>query len=147
MVDLSSYQIIEQIHKGDHSVIYRARRLRDDVPVIIKRHRTDYPSAADLTRYSREVQIGQQLEGQGIIKYYGLEKFRHSLAVITEDIGGTALKNVIPATGMEILTFLDIAVELTEALREIHQQNVIHKDNNSRNIMVATPPDRSPDNP
>ena len=91
MIDLNGYHIIEQLHKGDHSVVYRARRLRDDVPVMIKYHRTDYPSAADLTRYSREVQIGQQLEGQGIIKYYGLEKFGHSLVVITEDIGGTAL--------------------------------------------------------
>lgn len=55
MVDLNSYHIIEQIHKGDH-LVYRARRLRDDVPVMINCHRTDYPSAADLTRYSREVQ-------------------------------------------------------------------------------------------
>lgn len=136
MMNLLGYSVIEKIYEGARSVVYRGHRTTDQQPVVLKTHKTDYPTPTQLSRLKRECQIGQLFDSPRIIKYHDTEKYKNNLYLITEDFGANALSEVIPAQGVELALFLRIAVQLAEALGEIHQKNVIHKDIKPRNILI-----------
>jgi PAS domain S-box-containing protein len=136
MINLAGYSVIEKIYEGARSIVYRGHRTTDRQPVVLKTHKTDYPTPTQLGRLKHECEIGQSFDSPRIIKYHGTEKYQNNLYLITEDFGATALSEIIPSQGVELATFLRIAVQLAEALGEIHRKNVIHKDIKPRNILI-----------
>ena len=136
MIAVSGYEITEQIYDGVRAVVYRGRREKDNLPVVVKIHKTDFPSSKEIARFRREVEIGMMFDFKGIIKYYGTERYKNAYALITEDFGAVALAEVIPEDGMDIKTFLQVAIQIAQALGEIHKQHIIHKDIKPRNIAI-----------
>ena len=64
-------------------MIFRARRVKDDLPVILKQLKQDYPTVEELVRYKQEYKITEILkEKPGIIRTYGLEEHENSLFII-----------------------------------------------------------------
>ena len=49
-MELPGYRIIGQIHEGSNTIVYRALREKDNFPVIIKTHRSEYPSTSTAVR-------------------------------------------------------------------------------------------------
>ena len=136
MITISGYEITEQIYDGVRAVVYRGRREKDNLPVVVKIHKTDFPSSKEIARFRREVEIGTMFDSKGIIKYYGTERYKNADALITEDFGAVALAEVIPEDGMDIKTFLLVAIQLAQALGEVHKKGIIHKDIKPRNITI-----------
>ena len=54
MVALVGYKDFVQIHNGANSQVYRAQRIRDGQPVILKFLNRDYPTPAQVRRYKQE---------------------------------------------------------------------------------------------
>ena len=73
----------------------------------------------------------------GVVKAYSLEKHQNTLVICLEDFGGESLKiwqdEQRTFTLDELLTF---AIQTTDILGQIHQQNIIHKDINPSNIIL-----------
>ena len=76
------------------------------------------------------------LVGNGIIRYYNLEKQGHRLFLVAEDFGGVSLKSWLPPDGIAIPDFLEIAIQLADALAIVHHNQLIHKDINPSNILI-----------
>lgn len=57
-------------------------------------------------------------------------------AIIMEDIGGTAMKNVIPPHGFTVKQFFSISIDIVKGIADIHKAGVVHKDINPNNIIV-----------
>ena len=136
MITIPGYEITEQIYEGVRAVVYRGSRERDNLPVVFKIHKTDFPSGKEIARFRREVDIGMMLDSPCIVKYYGTERYKSACALITEDFGAVALVEMIPETGMALGTFLRIATQLATALCEAHRKQIIHKDIKPRNIAI-----------
>ncbi len=140
MTTIPNYQILEKIYESACSLVYRARRDRDGLPVILKILKEDYPPPGELARYRQEYEITGTLDLEGVIKTYGLEKYQNTLVIILEDFGGQSLKILAESgkfrSGAENLElFLTIAIGLSEILGRIHAANIIHKDINPSNIV------------
>src|SRR5262249_13955813 len=56
--------------------------------------------------------------------------------LLLKDPGGIPLKALIPATGMDVGSFLQIGIQLAEVVRGLHHRRLIHKDINPNNILV-----------
>ena len=95
MSEINGYQIIAQIYEGDNSIVYRGIRQQDNLPVIVKMLKQDYPSPAQLTHYRQEYEITRNLNLKGVIKAYSLEEYQRKLVIIFEDFGGTSLNKLI----------------------------------------------------
>ncbi|MEM8674445.1 MAG: AAA family ATPase [Cyanobacteria bacterium P01_G01_bin.67] len=135
MISLADYQISVQIHQSNNSVVYRGKRKQDDLPVIIKVLRQDYPTPTQITRYKQEYQITHNLAIPGVVKAYSLEKYQNTLVIIFEDFGGESLKILTERKQLTLREFLPIAISITVALGNIHTANIIHKDINPSNIV------------
>lgn len=135
MVNLSGYEIIEQIFKSHNSTIYRGCRNSDGCSVIIKTMNNEYPGIEELAGFRREFQILSSLSGDKIIKVYDIIENKNSLAIILEDIKGKVLSEHIKTDKLSMTEKLMLSINLTDAIDQIHKQGIIHKDINPSNIV------------
>ena len=133
----AGYENFIQIHGSENSQVYRARRVSDLQPVIVKFLNPDYPTPEQIRRYKQEYHLTCQPDAPGIIKAYGLEEWQRSYAIVLEDFGGIALKKWLKQhENLSLEEFLFLAIAITESLRQIHTRHIIHKDINPANIVL-----------
>ncbi|MGB7709998.1 MAG: AAA family ATPase [Microcoleus sp.] len=140
MIEINGYQTIDQIYESDNSIVYRGIRQQDNLPVILKMLKQDYPTPAQLTHYRQEYEITRNLNLEGVIKAYSLEEYQRTLVIILEDFGGNSLKRLTNNSEQKqaitsLNQFLDIAIQAADILAQIHAANVIHKDINPANLV------------
>ncbi|MEH2078413.1 MAG: AAA family ATPase [Nostoc sp.] len=133
---LSGYQLLETLHSGSKTVIYRGRRETDNVSVIVKTLLWEHAPLEDIARLRHEYQIIESLQIPGIVKAYELKNYQHGLALILEDIPGCLLEEVIANQTTTLITFLKVGINLAQILGELHAQQIIHKDIKPHNILI-----------
>ncbi|MCP4347291.1 MAG: AAA family ATPase [Desulfobacterales bacterium] len=136
MISFPGYNIIEQLYESAKTLVYRAQREDDGQPVALKMLKKDYPSPEEISRFRWEYNTTRNLNTDGIIKIYSLEKYQNTLVMILEDFGGTSLAKLLPSQKPDLEKFFRIACQIAEILGRIHQQNVMHKDINPANIIL-----------
>ncbi|MDJ0511771.1 MAG: AAA family ATPase, partial [Crocosphaera sp.] len=138
MIFFSGYEKFTSIYNGENSQVYRAIRQSDRLSVILKILKVDYPTPEQLRRYKQEYNLAHQLNLPRVIKAYGLEKWQKTLIIVFEDFGAISLNHLLTqyAQGIPIDLFLPLSLEITEALAQLHSQNIIHKDINPSNIII-----------
>ncbi|MBD2683097.1 MULTISPECIES: ATP-binding sensor histidine kinase [Nostoc] len=133
---LSGYQLLETLHSGSKTIIYRGRRETDNTCVIVKTLLNEHPCLEDIARLRHEYQIIEPLQISGIVKPYELKNYQHGLALVLEDIPGYLLKEAIATQTMSLITFLKLAINLAHTLGELHAEQIIHKDIKPHNIII-----------
>lgn len=126
-ITLPGYEIIESIHEGWNTVIYRANYSATANPVIIKTLKAEYPTLEDISRLRHEYKILQPLNLEGVIKPLALENYQNGLALILEDFGQPSLKWFITHNSVSITEFLQIAIQIVAALEKLHQKKLFIK--------------------
>jgi predicted ATPase/GAF domain-containing protein/tRNA A-37 threonylcarbamoyl transferase component Bud32 len=132
---IANYKILSKIYESSNSLIYRAIDASDQRSVVLKVLKKDYPIPAELTRYKQEYEITHSLKVAGAIAAYELLPYGNTLAIVLEDFGGTSLEILMESKKIDLARFLQIAIQITETLGEIHAANIIHKDINPANIV------------
>ncbi|WP_353571766.1 AAA family ATPase [Candidatus Albibeggiatoa sp. nov. BB20] len=135
LLQLPNYNCLEKISESNNSVVYRGQNKKNSQPVILKMFKQDYPTSTELSRYRQEYDILKQLNLSGVIKAYSIEQYQHSLMIVLEDVGGMALRDWIKSEPFNIKTILNIAIQISSALIQIHNANIIHKDICPANIL------------
>jgi len=136
MMTIPGYVLNEKLYEGSQFVVYRGAS-EDGKPVILKVLRKEYPSPIEIARFKREFEITSGLNIEGVIKVFGLEHYKHTLLMILEDFGGKSLADLQEQGSLQlnIVGFLNLAIQITRILGEIHLRKVIHKDINPANIV------------
>ncbi len=139
----ADYQIIKKIYESANSLVYRGILKFDNLPVILKILKENYPTPSELTRYKQEYEITRSLKTDGVIKAYDLQRYENSLVMFLEDFGGKSLKLLMgDKRQFTLKEFLSIAIKITESLAAIHAANIIHKDINPSNIIYNSETDQ-----
>ncbi|MFN6462970.1 MAG: AAA family ATPase [Nostoc sp. DedVER02] len=136
MVTLLNYQIIELIDEGIKTSVYRAKRNQDGQIVVIKLLKTEYPELRDIAGCKHEYELIKNLDIPGVIQAHSLETYNNGFAIILENFDGTSLYKSIHTENFELKKFLNIGIQITQALGELHKNHIIHKDIKPQNILV-----------
>ncbi|MCK5230862.1 MAG: hypothetical protein KAR13_11385, partial [Desulfobulbaceae bacterium] len=64
MFNLADYQSVSRIFESDNTLIYRARRNKDNLPVILKILKGDYPEPEKLATFRHEYNITRILDAE-----------------------------------------------------------------------------------
>lgn len=129
------YKIIESLDDNFNSTVYRAVRIKDNYPVILKILKPKYPTPQQLNRYRREYEITSLINSENVIKAYDLEAYENTLIMILEDFEGKNLSKICQNKPLPLTEFLTIAIAICQGLHHIHQAQIIHKDLNPSNIL------------
>ncbi|OLP18053.1 serine/threonine protein kinase [Leptolyngbya sp. 'hensonii'] len=139
---LSGYRIVEQLYAGSRTLVYRGVCDQDQTPVVIKLLRNPFPSFNDLILFRNQYTIARNLDLPGVVKPLALEPHKNSYALIMEDFGGISLKTMLSQLGnlggqsQNLLTFLNISLQIATILDGLYHQRVIHKDIKPANLLI-----------
>ena len=98
MTTILNYTCSEIISESVNTIVYRAAKIEDNSPVILKVLKENYPSPEKLTHYRQEYEITRSLKNMaGVINTYGLERYQNTLVMILEDFGGESLEKIMAA--------------------------------------------------
>jgi predicted ATPase/signal transduction histidine kinase len=142
IVCVPGYRIAEEIYADTQILIYRGIRESDLLPVTIELLRNPFPSADELLKLRHKYNMGKDLDLPHIIKTLALEPYQNSYALIYADCGGILLSaylDQVEAFGSQshtLTTFLQIAIQLTDALDGLYHHRIIHKDIKPANILI-----------
>jgi len=136
MIKITGYNIEQLIYKGFHSTFYRGTRISDNIKVIVKILNSEYPTLEELENIKREYLITNKPYGDKVIKVYGIENYKNSICIILEDFGAISLSELLSIKKLDLNEKVSIAVNIADAVWNIHKQGVIHKDINPYNIVI-----------
>jgi len=137
---MEEFKIHEQLVEGPKATVYRALDSKKN-RVIIKVLQENYSDPDRLARFRREYEISSKIRSDKTANAILYSSYKGSPAIVMEDFGGISLKEFIKEKGSvknekNLEHALSIAIEITSALADIHQQNIIHKDINPSNILI-----------
>ncbi|MEG4810423.1 AAA family ATPase [Microcoleus sp. F8-D3] len=137
-VQILSYQTKGTIYSGSRTLVYRAIRTSDQLPVVIKLLKNDYPNFSELVQLRNQYTIAKNLNSPGIVQTYSLEPYRNGYALVMEDFGGISLHEwaVKEKNSFSLTEFLQIAIALCNALDILYRERIIHKDIKPSNILI-----------
>ncbi|MUG95649.1 AAA family ATPase [Scytonema sp. UIC 10036] len=133
---IPGYDLTEIIYEGIHTVIYRGLSLQNQQRVILKILKADAPCLEAIASLLHEYETVAHLDLPGIVKVLKKETYKNRLAIVFEDFGGQSLKELLNATQLDLVTFLNIAIQLSQALADLHSHHIIHKDVKPGNIII-----------
>lgn len=142
VVCVPGYRIAAEICGNTQTVIYRGIREFDLLPVTIELLRNPFPSTDELLKLQHKYNMGKDLDLPHIIKTLALEPYQNSSALISADCGGVSLADYLKQVGafgsqpQTLIAFLQIAIQLTDALDGLYRQRIIHKDIKPANILI-----------
>lgn len=135
MLKFTGYQNPEEIYKSSNSIICRAFDELRNCPVILKVLNKQYPTTEDTSKFLKEYDLLSRFEDEGVIKAYEKSSIDNSSAIVLEDIGGQSLDILLKSMRLHLEEFLNLAVQITDIIGNIHSRNIIHKDINPSNII------------
>ncbi len=136
MITIPGYRDLVCIYESESSQIFRARREQDNLPVILKLLREDYPSSHELIRYRQEYKITSLLSGRpGIIQTLGTGEYGTTSFIVLEDFGAESLKDMLEQRKFTLLEKISLAVRMARSIGEVHAAHIIHKDINLSNFV------------
>jgi predicted ATPase/signal transduction histidine kinase len=136
MPTLSGYQMIENIYDGPRTLIYQAKQSTDNRSVVIKFLKNEYPSFNELVQFRNQYTIAKNLELDGIVHPYALEKYHNGFALIMEEVGADSLHHYITANPLALPEFFNVAIATVKTLEGLYKNRVIHKDIKPQNILI-----------
>ncbi|CAN1212838.1 AAA family ATPase [Tumidithrix helvetica PCC 7403] len=133
---IDGYQVTATLFLGVRTMVYRAVRLADGAPVVLKMLRGDRPAIQDTLRLRNHYTIAKKLNLSGVVRPIGLESFGNSLVLVMPDERSVTLQDYIATGSLDLANFLPIAVQLAEILDGLYQLRTIHRDIKPSNILI-----------
>jgi len=150
------YRIYRRLGRGGLSTIFGATDLETDRIVVVKisdpaqlvrremSYAIDANNARDywaemLERMRREAETLAGIDHPNIVRFYGTELIGDDLRyVVMEFLRGRTLREEIDRRGsFESLWACRIALEIANALSEVHSRGIVHRDISPRNIFLC----------
>ena len=133
------YNILEKLGEGGKGIVYKAEDIKLKRDVAVK-----FPSRQigagdeERKRFKIEAQAAAALNHPNIATVYSVEEFDGDTFIVMEYIKGKELKKLITESGeLSIEVVVNYTIQIAEGLKAAHEEDVIHRDIKSANIMVA----------
>jgi eukaryotic-like serine/threonine-protein kinase len=135
---LSHYRIKQRLGAGGRGEVYRVEDTRLGRDVALKLLLPEFAADPErLRRFRREAQLLAALDHPAIVTIFSVEEADGVPFLTMQLVDGATLEQLIPAGGLPLRRFFEIAVPLADAVAAAHAQGVIHRDLKPSNVMCT----------
>jgi predicted ATPase/signal transduction histidine kinase/GAF domain-containing protein len=131
--DLIGY-VLEPLRLGSEYILYRGRQTGNAAPILVLASAATSQSPANLARMVHEYELASQLDPEWAVRPIALAHHDGHTVLAFDDPGGGPLDRLI-GKPLAISEFLRTAISIADALRQVHDQGLIHRDINPSNIL------------
>jgi serine/threonine-protein kinase len=136
---LEHYRVGKLIGAGGMGEVYEAEDLRLGRKVALKVLPAAVAGDAErLSRFTKEARALAALNHPGIVTIYGVDESEGQHFFTMELVEGRTLSDSIPGEGLAASRFLEIAIQLADALAAAHEKGLVHRDLKPANVMLTT---------
>ncbi len=130
------YRILEVVVENRTWTMYKGYFVEAKKLVLIKRMKVPNPTPKEIASTIHEFHLTNSLQMDEMLRPIGIEKYLNEPLIVYEYFTGITLQELFTNKKLDILEFLHIAIQLSTALMNLHQQQVIHKNINPENIII-----------
>ena len=134
--EIPGYSLEEVIFESSRTRLWRCRRLRDGLLVLIKGPASSEQSMQEQAEIRHEHEITRDLEIDGVLRAEELAQCENGWALILENTDALPLRKLMDSARLDLPDSLKVAVSLIGILKEVHRQGILHKMINPFNIFV-----------
>ncbi len=136
---VAHYQIISQIGSGGMGEVYLAKDTKLNRLVALKtlpRLMSEHPD--HLRRFENEARLAAAMNHPNVAVVYSVEDAGRHKFITMEYVEGKTLDEFLHPDGIELKTFFEWFIPITDALAHAHEKGIIHRDIKPGNVMVTT---------
>ncbi|HUE85852.1 MAG TPA: protein kinase [Vicinamibacterales bacterium] len=135
---LGHYQIVREIGAGGMGVVYQAEDTTLGRQVALKILPPELAADEERrARFAREARAVAALNHPNIVTVYSVEQAAGTHFITMELVQGKTLAELLPAQGVPLGRFFEIAIPLADAVAAAHQQGITHRDLKPANVMIG----------
>jgi len=132
---IAGYTLTEQLYEGERTAVYQAVSPTQQ-SVVIKVLRRAYPTFQELVNFRNQYTIAKNLPIANIVRPLSLEPWENGYALVMEDFAGRSLQQYVKTHTLTMVETLSVAVQMAEALHQLYQHRIVHKDIKPANILI-----------
>ncbi len=137
MKKIDRYEILESVAETRKSLLYRGRAGDSAETVIIKVLKTRNPTPSEIARFRQEYRLIKSLDLEGVVKVKDFLEQKEGFALVLEDFEGHSVKSLLEEKKrFDARSFLPVAIRVADALRAIHEREIVHRDIKPSNILM-----------
>ncbi|MGB2696227.1 MAG: protein kinase [Candidatus Zixiibacteriota bacterium] len=136
---ISHYKILDKIGEGGMGVVYRAEDVKLKRLVALKFLAPQIlGSEEEKARFLNEAQATALLDHPNICTIYEIDEVKGQTFIAMGYIEGQSLKDKIASGSLKLNDAIKIAIQIAQGLEEAHENEIIHQDIKTTNIMVTS---------
>ncbi|KAK3864146.1 hypothetical protein Pcinc_030134 [Petrolisthes cinctipes] len=137
---MNHYETMQAIGRGAYGNVYLYRRLYDNKHIVIKKIPMESITKAEGELTKNEVRVLSMLQHPNIIEYYDNFIENNTMMIVMEYAPGGNLYDYLRTRGegnlLQEEDVLNLFCQLVLGLQHIHENNILHRDIKSNNILL-----------
>jgi len=134
-LEICGYTITQTLSESKRTIVYSGTHNHSDRQAVLKLPNSPYPTPADFARIRQEFDICRLFNHDKIISIVRLAPYQRNLVLIRDYIDGFSLAQLSRAKRADLVWLLEVAVQITDGLHEVHKHEVILKNLCPSNIL------------